>query len=470
MSHSASKIRLHVTNFFSFILLLPTLTTACECPSDFPVCWANEVPRRCHVDSAVLSPLSNGNGCGGLNGAACTSSSVTWSDGAGQVSVDTTKLCYKVSWNLESQVPSEGVIKPITELPALHPAAGRTICGVTRAAGDRIEAYTMWPADASTLTSSPAGHNCINVTGAEVFYGYNYPYRWSANTGYFAEDTVTIYLIVDTLDRVYLVLTLDQPGTNPGGIFAMDVTSTGLPNDGSVATVLMDDGPEQQLSKDRGRLPLGLWDGTEGSFYWKWATCCTDGMVLGPMPLVEWQMTFQATTYEMRNNQKTPLPTFQLGSWEEDDSTVSFLQRPMSEVDIGTGGLRVEAYTCNSFCATFPSCGSCTAQAACGWYDDGAGGGSCQPIEDADKYAPEEWTAPGTCCGDCAAQTDREACVNTDGCGFCSSENKCMSGTRETPCDTCAGVEGTTFFFEPLRGRCKPHDFPRALCFVRTHR
>ena len=165
----------------------------------------------------------------------------------------------------------------------------------------------------------------------------------------------------------------------------MDVTSTGLPNDGSVATVLMDDGPEQQLSKDRGRLPLGLWDGTEGSFYWKWATCCTDGMVLGPMPLVEWQMTFQATTYEMRNNQKTPLPTFQLGSWEEDDSTVSFLQRPMSEVDIGTGGLRVEAYTCNSFCATFPSCGSCTAQAACGWYDDGAGGGSCQPIEDADK-------------------------------------------------------------------------------------
>ena len=66
MSHSASKIRLHVTNFFSFILLLPTLTTACECPSDFPVCWANEVPRRCHVDSAVLSPLSNGNGCGGL--------------------------------------------------------------------------------------------------------------------------------------------------------------------------------------------------------------------------------------------------------------------------------------------------------------------------------------------------------------------------------------------------------------------
>ena len=160
----------------------------------------------------------------------------------------------------------------------------------------------MWPADASTLTSSPAGHNCINVTGAEVFYGYNYPYRWSANTGYFAEDTVTIYLIVDTLDRVYLVLTLDQPGTNPGGIFAMDVTSTGLPNDGSVATVLMDDGPEQQLSKDRGRLPLGLWDGTEGSFYWKWATCCTDGMVLGPMPLVEWQMTFQVLRAQLWRN------------------------------------------------------------------------------------------------------------------------------------------------------------------------
>ena len=71
----------------------------------------------------------------------------------------------------------------------------------------------------------------VNQSGAEVFYGYDYPLQWSANTGYYAMDTVTIYLIIDSLDRVYLVLTLDQPGTNPGGIFAMDVTSTGLPNE-----------------------------------------------------------------------------------------------------------------------------------------------------------------------------------------------------------------------------------------------
>ena len=72
---------------------------------------------------------------------------------------------------------------------------------------------------------------------------------------------------------------------------------------------------------------------------------------------------------------------------------MSFLQRPMSEVDIGTGGLRVEAYTQLVLC-DLPVVRLCNyVQAACGWYDDGAGGGSKPPIEDADKYAPEEWTA-----------------------------------------------------------------------------
>jgi len=92
-------------------------------------------------------------------------------------------------------------------------------------------------------------------------------------------DTVTIYLIIDSLDRVYLVLTLDEPWTEPGGHFAMDVTSSGLPAENPPMVVKMDDGPEQHLARDRGALPLGLWDGEKGSFYWKWGKCCTDGMV-----------------------------------------------------------------------------------------------------------------------------------------------------------------------------------------------
>ncbi|MAH67341.1 MAG: hypothetical protein CMJ27_13355, partial [Phycisphaerae bacterium] len=68
------------------------------------------------------------------------SSAIIFGDASPPVSADTDELCYKVSWNLNSQVPAEGVIKPIIELPGLHPSAGRTICGTTRNAGDRIDA------------------------------------------------------------------------------------------------------------------------------------------------------------------------------------------------------------------------------------------------------------------------------------------------------------------------------------------
>ena len=246
-----------------------------------------------------------------------------------KVSASTDKLCYKVSWNLASSQPSAGVIRPITSIPSTHPsvrapasgecaswckepwttstswngaepacrwkkcqgcspcagwtssgpAGGRTICNKRRDPGDRIEAYTMWPAFPASLANQPLGKQCVNQSGAVVFYGYDYPFQWSANTGYYAMDTVTIYLIIDSLDRVYLVLTLDEPWTEPGGHFAMDVTSSGLPAENPPMVVKMDDGPEQHLARDRGALPLGLWDGEKGSFYWKWGKCCTDGMV-----------------------------------------------------------------------------------------------------------------------------------------------------------------------------------------------
>ena len=100
------------------------------------------------------------------------------------------------------------------------------------------------------------------------------------------------------------------------------------------------------------------------------------------MPLVEWQMTFEATSFNAELNK------FQLGSWKEEAKSVEVLQRPMTEVDISGGGLRVEAYTCNGFCATFTSCGECAASAECGWCDDGDGGGACRPAEEAAVWKP----------------------------------------------------------------------------------
>ena len=39
--------------------------------------------------------------------------------------------------------------------------------------------------------------------------GRSYPFGWSANTGYYHYDTMTVYMIVDAAGREYLVITTD---------------------------------------------------------------------------------------------------------------------------------------------------------------------------------------------------------------------------------------------------------------------
>ena len=87
----------------------------------------------------------------------------------------------------------------------------------------------------------------------------------------------------------------------------MDVTSSGLPAENPPMVVKMDDGPEQHLARDRGALPLGLWDGEKGSFYWKWGKCCTDGMVRRARLSYHWP-PLHLTTHHLTAHRSTTPP------------------------------------------------------------------------------------------------------------------------------------------------------------------
>ena len=186
-------------------------------------------------------------------------------------------------------------MRPVQKMPANHPAVNDTGC----TCGDPLTPGSAIPETSISLFNLET--ECRETSGADLFYGYNCPYVWSANTGYYAAETVTIYLIVDASGAEYLVLTLDEPESYPGGHFAFDLTSTGLADlDPPVGIITMDDTPEQTRAEANGQLgQYGQWDPSRarGSFYWNWLDCCTDGMILGPLPQTRWTMTFQPTGY-----------------------------------------------------------------------------------------------------------------------------------------------------------------------------
>merc|ERR1719487_623424 len=97
-------------------------------------------------------------------------------------------------------------------------------------------------------------------------------------------------------------------------------------------------------------------------------------MILGPLPETAWTMTFTPT------NMSAQMSTFQLATWSEETSSLDFVAMPIGDVFSGSGGVRVNAYTCLDYCQTFTSCGACTGNSGeCGWC--GGEEGTCLSLE-----------------------------------------------------------------------------------------
>ena len=99
---------------------------------------------------------------------------------------------------------------------------------------------------------------------------------------------------MDVAKQVYLIVGLDQANPsvdNPanGRKIAMTFTSTGLTELATPPSVVVKD--------DAGE--VGDWNATAGgtTASWKWATCCTDGAVIGPLPSSGFTLSISITSY-----------------------------------------------------------------------------------------------------------------------------------------------------------------------------
>ena len=104
----------------------------------------------------------------------------------------------QIEWKNEKGSTSKRTFDVITKFPASHPKVTESAegaCGNIEA-GSPIPTELSWRWK-SNLENWKDDMSCKNMSGAEVFYAYNYPFTFSANPGRHVEDYSIVYMVLD---------------------------------------------------------------------------------------------------------------------------------------------------------------------------------------------------------------------------------------------------------------------------------
>ena len=274
-------------------------------------------------------------------------------------------LCYYV----EASAGQKKIVTPIVTMPDSHPAVELDPCETGLQAGDRIPLVTR--------SNNNHAQVCEDTLGPVMFYGWGYPQPWVANTGFANPNKVSLYMLADAADVVYLLMTMSEPhaSTDPG-YFGFDLYAGGLGPENALlingtlrpaGVIFLDDEYEYENCGCPEKSPLGPWNTTtqEGSFYWEWKPFGSDGLVFGPMPAVDWDIVLVV------NTAAPALTHLSIGSYEPLTHQLGFVDVPIVDIHGATDGwLFMQSFSCWDLCQSLTSCGECTAAPACGWCGD----------------------------------------------------------------------------------------------------
>lgn len=361
---------------------------------------------------------------------------------------------------------------PVDTIPAGHPllnSGGLGQPGGIGAGSTFPDGYALnwfwW--DMETLSNSAelltSQARVSSMPAANAFYAYGHPFSWSANTGTEIANGISMFFMRTESKTYYSFYILDRPWDGSGGEYKMSLTASApiitpnpdyseiTPHDDYVFTRGDVPGrpsavPWNGVNSTMGQIPLMLRDDPwnrytynqttgKANFHWYWLECCTDGMVLGPLPTADRESMFYNLTWEgdcsnmngleqgTRINQWQPF--YKGGSWIHYDV-------PMYQNCFETKGIQMSARSCDEWCPTFDNCGECTAQWDCQWT-----GTSCTHIPGPDSQRAFYTSGTGfhnnRGCSECAAITDSHTCIHAKGCGWAPFEKQCVSGTPDFP-------------------------------------
>ena len=407
------------------------------------------------------------------------------------------RLCYYIKWRDEGcDYMNYRPVFPIDVIPEGHPmltsgisqpggiAAGQPfpsgftldIVGQVNVEDEPVRvpmsglSWFWW--DMDTLSNSyellTQQATVVEMPAANAFYAYGHPFSWSANTGTELSNTINLFFLKDELDVYYSFYIIDKAWDGSGGDYRMTLTATE-----PVVTFQKDETVLQyydrytdyvkggipgaspwygNMTQVPGQIPILLrddpWnkyiydlDTGKAEFHWYWLECCTDGMVIGPLPMptkseadegFNFNITWEGHCDNMVNlDQGTRIqqwhPFKDEGSWIHYDV-------PMEQTCLEYQGIQLSARTCESYCQDFSNCGECTGQLDCFWQND-----ACRNIVFTSDYHETKYVggenSAGRCCSECAAISVAHDCISEDGCGWAPFEKRCVSGTPDFPCD-----------------------------------
>jgi hypothetical protein len=250
-------------------------------------------------------------------------------------------------------------------------------------------------------------------------------------------------------------------------------------------------------------------------FVWEWLECCTDGMILGPVP-DEAQKSFTVTYEGDCSNMVGLAQGTRISMWNPRGAAYSALATnecsdpasqtaswihydvPMDQT-CGTAhqGIQVHAYPCNEWdedgdgaidddsgaCAQFSgsshviahpdwphgpeaaagNCGECTSQPHCGWHEATS---TCRFCDDATN--PVLLLHGGGTCGVCSGIIDAYSCMCEPGCGWAPHVDgtyggTCISGTPDYP--SVQSVFVVQWETKGCPAKSCPVDGPRSQCY-----
>lgn len=428
-------------------------------------------------------------------------------------------MCYKVKWNAAPTYQEERPIFPVSVFPKGSPVLDVTQtnpadvdeCKHIPSAlnpGSKLANFWWWDMDQYYNDDFlPPPTTSVAMPAANAFYAYSYPYAWSANTGRERSNTITMFFLMDTKATMFHFYILDKAWDGSGGSYNMTLSGTDpFFARGNIAVGAGGTNPDPSPSNNivfhdeqkgnkypdavdytpgtpftPGTVPIMLrddpwnkyeYDASTGryKFHWLWHECCTDGMIVGPMPPAgheAYNVTYEADCSTMTGLERgtrismwSPLgaPYTDAGNSQTDDEAACsadvsqwlHYDVPMEQTCTWTHGVQVEGRPCSHHCADYHDCGSCSSQLQCGW-DSSVAGGACVPMPMA---APGSVTSlthmlhptpADRTCPVCAAMTTPYDCMCEEGCGWAPLEGKCISGTPDHPSDqTVTVVQWTT--------------------------
>jgi len=300
----------------------------------------------------------------------------------------------------------------------------------------------------------------VEMPSANAFYAYGHPFSWSANTGTERSNTINLFFLKDEDGTFFSFYIIDKAWDGDGGDYKMTLTATApVVRVFNATEMLYYDRYENYFKGDipgattwKGNrtvdeIPIMLRDDPwnvytydketgKAEFHWYWLECCTDGMIVGPLPspskeALHFNITWEGHCDNMINlDQGTRIQ--QWHPFKNDGSWIHY-DVPMEQTCHEYHGIQLSARSCDEWCDGFNSCGECTAQYGCSW---SAETDSCQMIGLSGIVGSQETTyKTNRCCSECSAITTAHTCISEPGCGWAPFEEKCVSGTPDFPCD-----------------------------------